>query len=137
MNPTSSTTAILVTPMSTGSMLNTNSTTGDKVTSGQVVYSNSITPSNSSSTLRGGQNITSSNGTNGYITSSYQSPSVNIGCLKIKTENEFVHPQSSGLSNSSTYNRAIIHSSLISNQPVSYMSILFWKNIPGVPIKRY
>ena len=116
----SSTTAILVTPISTGNMLNTNSATGDKaMTSGQVVYSNSITPSNSSSASRGGQNITSSNGSNGYITSSYQSPSVNIGCLKIKTESEFVHPQSSGLSNSSTYNRAIIHSSLISNQPVS------------------
>ena len=121
--------------MSTGSMLNTNSTTGDKVTSGQVVYSNSITPSNSSSASRGGQNITSSNGSNGYITSSYQSPSVNIGCLKIKTENEFVHPQSSGLSNSSTYNRAIIHSSLISNQPVSYMSSFCRKN-HGILIER-
>ena len=119
----SSTTAILVTPISTGNIITT-TCTGDKtITSGQSVHSNSFTIPTSSVVSRG-QNIrTTSGATNsGYITSSYNSAPLNIGCLKIKTENDFVQPQSSGLPiNTSSYSRAVIHSSLISNQPVSYL----------------
>ena len=112
-----------MTPISTGNIITT-TCTGDKtITSGQSVHSNSFTIPTSSVVSRG-QNIrTTSGATNsGYITSSYNSAPLNIGCLKIKTENDFVQPQSSGLPiNTSSYSRAVIHSSLISNQPVSYL----------------
>ena len=118
----SSTTAILVTPISTGNIITT-TCTGDKtIASGQSVHSNSFTIPTTSVVSRG-QNLRSTTGAtnnSGYITSSYNSAPLNIGCLKIKTENDFVQPQSSGLpSNPSSYSRAVIHSSLISNQPVS------------------
>ena len=119
----SSTTAILVTPISTGNIITT-TCTGDKtIASGQSVHSNSFTIPTTSVVSRG-QNLrsttTCATNSNGYITSSYNSAPLNIGCLKIKTENDFVQPQSSGLpSNPSSYSRAVIHSSLISNQPVS------------------
>ena len=113
---TPSSTTILVTPISTGNILSTTSTGVKSINDGRVVYSNSFTEPTCS--VSRGQNV----GSSGYITSSYTAP-VNIGCLKIKTENEYVQPQSSGLP--SNYSRAIIHSPLISNQPVSLKTYKF------------
>ena len=113
ISTTPSSTKILVTPIT----ISTTTSTSDKsINNEHVVYSNSFAaPTTSSLVSSRAQNGVGTN--NGFITSSYTSP-VNIGCLKIKTETEYVQPQSSGLP--SNYNRAIIHSSLISNQPVSF-----------------
>ena len=109
-----STAAILVAPMATGNMITTTSTSDKNINNGIIVKSTSFTSATASNSCV--QNISSNNCPNSFVTSSYSTPT-NIGCLKIKSEHDFVQPQSSGLPYT-TFNRAAIQSSLISNQPV-------------------
>ena len=109
-----STTAILVAPTATGNMITTTSTSDKNISNGIIIKSTSFTSATASNCSA--QNISPNNCPNTFVTSSYSAPT-NIGCLKIKSEHDFVQPQSSGLPYTA-YNRATIQSSLISNQPV-------------------